>query len=100
MTSIFMIGATLGDSIVPVVIGIAISLIGPASFPMAIILSSVLLASIYGAVHALSFRRLTVVKTNKSPRVDDKIMNPMQVPHPNIADNSNVPLQDDKAAAV
>lgn len=52
-TSMFMVGATLGESIIPVIIGVAIALLGSSSFPTSIILSSLALLGIYVLVNVL-----------------------------------------------
>lgn len=42
-----MVGATVGESIIPVIIGLAIGLFGASSFPVAIILAAFVLLGIY-----------------------------------------------------
>lgn len=42
-----MVGATVGESIIPVIIGLAIGLVGASSFPVAIIVSAFVLLGIY-----------------------------------------------------
>lgn len=50
----FMVGATFGESIVPVLIGVALSFAGASAFPAANVLASCILVALYFAAHHTS----------------------------------------------
>lgn len=72
-TSMFMIGSTLGESIVPIIIGFALSYAGPVSFPIQSVVFSVILvmlyvgADVFGKKEAQRITSATLSSTSQHP---------------------------------
>jgi hypothetical protein len=80
-TSTFMVGATLGESIIPVVIGVAISVLGSTSFPMSIFVASLTLLGIYLLVNMFCQQHMKLVSEGGNISTAGHSSHPLQPLH-------------------
>ena len=64
-TTIFMLGTTIGEAIIPIAIGECMQIFSPATMPLVIFICTAILCIIYWIVHILSLRYIVQLSTKQ-----------------------------------